>query len=110
MLPNASLPSSSSNSFFKSASGSGSLAVSNAASSIRFTSCKLNDGESMGQFHIYRCVGFLLRELDQGFARQLEYREKGHDQLRNPELRVEQLGEFQEPDVQIGRASCRESV
>src|SRR3954464_8711316 len=95
ILRSTSLPRSSSNSFLRSLSCNGSALVSSAASSTRFTSCKSNDGESMGGgFDVNRCIGLLLRDFNQRFARKLEDREESHHELRHAFLRREELREF----------------
>src|SRR5690349_4366185 len=95
ILRNTSLPRSSSNSFLRTLSCNGSALVSSAASSTRFTSCKSNDGESMGGgFDVNRCVGLLLRYFDQRFARELENRQERHDELRHALFRREEVSKF----------------
>src|SRR5882762_9260768 len=87
-----SAPISSSNILRSSETGSGSCAASRAASSTIFTSF----GLSMSQFHVDGRERFGLRDLDQAFPDELEYREVIDDEHRYAAPRIEQLAEFSE--------------
>src|SRR2546426_5233067 len=59
---------------------------------MRFASA----GLGMAQFYVNRGEAFGLRDLDQQLARQLEQREEGDHQDRDPSGRLEQLGELED--------------
>src|SRR5437879_12045839 len=59
---------------------------------MRFASA----GLGMAQFYVNRGEAFGLRDLDQQLSRQLEQREEGDHQDRDPPGRLEQLGELED--------------
>src|SRR5439155_16950225 len=83
---------SSSNSRLSSAMPRGSSDASSTASRMRLASA----GLGMGQFYVNRGEAFGLRDLDQQLARQLEQREEGDHQDRDPSSRLEQLAELED--------------
>src|SRR2546422_578103 len=83
---------SSSNSRLSSATPRGSCDASSTASRMRFASA----GLGMAQFYVNRGEAFGLRNLDQQLSRQLEQREEGDHQDRDPSGRLEQLGELED--------------